>query len=595
MTGSAAILLDIWAGGALFSHAVGRSDFRGRSRRISARAVETARRATDVRIRIRCRLMHIALHLDPSRYLRWHQWLAAALSDTPGCRVSLVFAATAHPLPLACRLTLELEHLIYGRRLGRAMARADPLGSKLPEASQDEKRAGFDVVIDLAGGSDPPPRCGRLLTLLFNSIPGEIGAIAAIFNDCPVRIEAHDSAFCASPLVALPATADPRVLTVALDAVLSRGAELILKALCRPAAAASRSGHWSPNTRVPSVPACAAALARVTRVLSSKFASLLGRLATGGHAWAVAYRFNETASLLDGRAAIFAILRDDTRRYYADPFPFGHRGQHYIFVEEFSFAKGRGCISVAALDANGVVSTPRAIIEEPHHLSYPFVFAHDGQIWMIPESGAANRIDLYRATQFPYCWKREGTLVEGFAGHDATLLRRRGRIWLFASLTRWRSTSWDNLSIFHAKNLTDPWVSHAQNPVLLDARRCRAGGALFRHGGQLLRPVQDCSRVYGGAVIFNRVDILNETDFQQTEVGRIETSALGCHTYNRQAGLETLDIFDAARRLNHVTASCALSVKGAEPNMHRHHDLPEPVETAATATSLGNAGMRFET
>ena len=101
--------------------------------------------------------------------------------------------------------------------------------------------------------------------------------------------------------------------------------------------------------------------------------------------------------------------------------------------------------------------------------------------------------------------------------------------------------------------------------------------------------------MYGGAVIFNRVDTLNETDFQQTEVGRIETSALGCHTYNRQAGLETLDIFDAARQFKHVTASCTLSVRSAEPNMHRHRDLPESVETGATATSLGNAGMRFET
>jgi hypothetical protein len=539
--------------------------------------------------------MHIALHLDPSRYLRWHQWLAAALSDTPGCRVTLVFAATAHPLPLACRLTLELERLIYGHRPGRAMDRADPQGPKLPDASQDDRRAGFDVVIDLAGGSDPRPRCGRMLTLLFNSIPGEIGAIAALFDDRPVRIEACDSAFRASPLVALPATADPRVLTIALDAVLSRAAELILKALCRPAVTAPRSCHWSPDTRVPALLPCATALARVTRVLSGKFVSLLGRMATGGPTWAVAYRFDETASLLDRRRATFAILRDDMQRYYADPFPFQHHGQRHIFVEEFSFETGRGCISVAAVDANGVASTPRAIIEEPHHLSYPFVFAHDGQIWMIPESGAANRIDLYRATEFPYRWRREGALIEGIAGHDATLLRRRGRIWLFASLPRWRSTSWDNLSIFHAGKLTDPWVPHARNPVLLDARRCRAGGALFRHGGQLLRPVQDCARIYGGAVIFNRVDTLDETDFRQTEVGRIETSALGCHTYNRQAGLETLDIFDAARRLKHVTASCALSVKSAEPNMHRHHDLPEPVEMPAADTSLGNACMRFET
>src|SRR6266516_2664788 len=110
------------------------------------RTVETARRVTNVRIHMPgASPMHVGLHLDPSRYLRWHQWLAAALADTPGCRVSLVFAATAHPLPSSCRLTLRLEQLIYGHRLGSAMDRADPPGTRLPDASRDDKRAGFDV------------------------------------------------------------------------------------------------------------------------------------------------------------------------------------------------------------------------------------------------------------------------------------------------------------------------------------------------------------------------------------------------------------------------------------------------------------------
>jgi hypothetical protein len=117
---------------------------------------------------------------------------------------------------------------------------------------------------------------------------------------------------------------------------------------------------------------------------------------------------------------------------------------------------------------------------------------------MIPESGAANRIDLYRAEQLPYRWKREGCLVDGIAGYDPTILRRDGQLWLLVTQRRWSSTSWDSLSIFHAKRLTGPWVPHSHNPVLLDAARCRSGGASFKRGGETLRPVQDCSRIYGG-------------------------------------------------------------------------------------------------
>jgi hypothetical protein len=158
------------------------------------------------------------------------------------------------------------------------------------------------------------------------------------------------------------------------------------------------------------------------------------------------------------------------------------------------------------------------------------------------------------------------------------LLQNNDRFWLFASLTRWNSTSWDNLSIFHASSLTGPWLPHAQNPVLLDARRSRGGGAPMMHNGVLLRPAQDCSRIYGGAITLNRIDVLNESDFSETEVGRIECGMLGCHTYNRGAGLETLDVFDARRRLKDVVAVCSLSTGSAETTTTRRDSLPEPAD-----------------
>ena len=49
-----------------------------------------------------------------------------------------------------------------------------------------------------------------------------------------------------------------------------------------------------------------------------------------------------------------------------------------------------------------------------------------------------------------------------------------------------------------------------------------------------LRPVQDGSRRYGGAVTFCQIDALDRSKFAQAPVGRIQCGALGCHTYNRQ-------------------------------------------------------------
>ncbi|TIW06985.1 MAG: formyl transferase, partial [Mesorhizobium sp.] len=136
-------------------------------------------------------------------------------------------------------------------------------------------------------------------------------------------------------------------------------------------------------------------------------------------------------------------------------------------------------------------------MEEPHHLSYPFVFEQDGQTWMIPESGAARNVSLYRAVEFPYRWTREACLMEGIEGYDTTPFWHAGGFWFFVSPRLWRSTSWDVLSLYRAESLTGSWTSHAANPVLLDARLSRPAGAVIRHGGRTLRPVQDCARVYG--------------------------------------------------------------------------------------------------
>src|SRR3954465_13860176 len=156
------------------------------------------------------------------------------------------------------------------------------------------------------------------------------------------------------------------------------------------------------------------ALRAIGRVLR-KLGRRAGVLARGGPQWAVALRFDPSSSLLAKRAATFAPLATDGRRYYADPFPFQHEGQTYLFMEEFPYATGRGCISVTKIDATGCVTAPRPVLEEPYHLSYPFVFKHANDIWMIPESSEARAVHLYRAERFPDHWQREACLVDGIS------------------------------------------------------------------------------------------------------------------------------------------------------------------------------------
>jgi GT2 family glycosyltransferase len=498
--------------------------------------------------------MRVGLRVDPLRLSRWHEWLISSLSGMPNCRVTLIFCVTPRPSPLSCLLAMELERLIYGLGAGYAIDRIDLSDLKRFGSQVGEGAEGCDIVIDLVDDGAREPACARMLTPMFNGVPGEIGAIAAVLGSGPVWVDVYERS-CGGRLTARPAMSDRRVLVKALDGVLSSAVELLLKGLSEPFMTHEIGATSVIAQNTP--PGSASAIARVATVLVEKAGALIASIAAGGYAWAVAYRLDEGASLLDGGQATFAVLQNDPRQFYADPFPFEHQGRRLLFVEQYSHATARGCIAVATIGKDGTIAHPRPVIEEPYHLSYPFVFRCDGQIWMIPESAAANRIDLYRAIKFPYHWKREGSILEGVAGYDATIAQHGGRLWMMAAMARWKNTSWDHLSVFYAKGLLGPWIAHEQNPILIDAKQSRSAGAMFTRSGQLMRPVQDCSRIYGGAIAISQVNVLTPAQFRQTTVGKVECGTLGCHTYNRSAGLEVIDIFGATRGVARLVATYA--------------------------------------
>src|SRR5581483_9064056 len=224
-------------------------------------------------------------------------------------------------------------------------------------------------------------------------------------------------------------------LGLTLDAALSCAARLIGKTVGRTIEASA----LSPRAITRSLPAAGTVSAglRLAQVLTRKLGLLLDRLARGGKRWAVGWRVaDQRRTLLHQHTASFAPLPDDGRRYYADPFPFHWNGRSFIFVEDFSFDTGRGSIAVSEI-TDGRAGTPRTVLEELHHLSYPFVFAHKNAIWMIPEAGESGRVSLYRAVEFPDKWALESVLIDRIEGYDATLMQHGDRFWLFVCGRVW--------------------------------------------------------------------------------------------------------------------------------------------------------------
>lgn len=260
--------------------------------------------------------------------------------------------------------------------------------------------------------------------------------------------------------------------------------------------------------------------------------------------WFIAIRRRTSSHRFDDPSN-YLLMHCPKDRFYADPFLFEKDGKTFLFFEDFRFAEGRAVISYCELGADGTPGSPVEVLRCPFHLSYPFVFEHEGEIYMLPETRGNRRVELYRATNFPTAWTSEAVLLSDVHVVDATIHKVNGKFWMFAGVSNGNYSNSDELCIFFADALKGPWTPHRNNPVLSDVRRSRPAGVLFYDEGRLIRPSQDCGKTYGYALVFSEVLTLTETEYVERLIKRIEpgliAGCVGTHTYNRTEQFEVVD------------------------------------------------------
>lgn len=233
-------------------------------------------------------------------------------------------------------------------------------------------------------------------------------------------------------------------------------------------------------------------------------------------------------------------------RFWADPFVWMHENRYYIFIEEVLYSTHHGRIVCLTLDEEMNILSNQIVLERPYHLSYPFLFEYEEQIYMIPETKENNGIELYHCTKFPDQWEFAKTLIDNINARDATLLEAYGKWWLFTNIQETGSLSWDNVHLYYADYpLSDQWTPHPSNPIVKDIHSARPAGRIFSDNNKLIRPSQDCSVRYGYAINFNQIITLTEIDyaetFEQNFKPALKNSIHATHTYNDMAGLTVID------------------------------------------------------
>lgn len=204
----------------------------------------------------------------------------------------------------------------------------------------------------------------------------------------------------------------------------------------------------------------------------------------------------------------------------ADPFLYVYQDELYLFYEEKRLFTP-GVLRMVKTRNLKEWTKPVTVLQEPFHLSYPFVFEDNGKIFMIPETSEAGEVRLYQADD-------EGlthfTQTDTLLAHqkvdehisidysDSSVFRKDGKYYLMTTL---EIDGVNQLFLYTSDHLNGPYNEHPSSPVCISKNYGRNAGSLIQYGEKLYRVAQDCESRYGDNVHLFEVKDLSESFYSE--------------------------------------------------------------------------------
>lgn len=256
------------------------------------------------------------------------------------------------------------------------------------------------------------------------------------------------------------------------------------------------------------------------------------------HHYDIAFRTNPNEK--------FKLVDSPKYGWTADPFLVEYQGEIYLFAEIFLYKSERNGVIGYSKYENGKFGDWVVTMDKHWHLSYPNVFTEKGTLYMVPESYQLEEVVLYELEAFPNKWKKVKELVANKEYCDSTFID-------YSDGMKYMFTFERDVRTPHGKGLIykiNNWRCE-DSLVLSDSLEgTRCGGKIIQEDGKFIRVGQNCTREYGGGLIFYEIDSV-WPEYKEHEIKRLEpedidvdsnTNYCGVHTYNKLGDIEVIDL-----------------------------------------------------
>ena len=179
-------------------------------------------------------------------------------------------------------------------------------------------------------------------------------------------------------------------------------------------------------------------------------------------------------------------------------------------------------------------------MDDKKHLSYPFIFMENNDIFVICEAYKSKKLNLYKINKTDLSLEKVREIFPNQEAIDPTIIKFNDKYWLFYSM---KEKADENLYLAYANSLSENFIQHPQNPIKSCKASSRSAGTPFILNNEIYRPAQNCQKFYGEKIVINKINILNEKEFSEDFSYEISVPKNFKDSQNNFIGIHTISSF----------------------------------------------------